>query len=234
VPQALLKPALLLLDAGNTVVFLDHEAMAQAACDAGFEVTGRAVSGAEPVAKRHYEAAMKRGVSHEEGWHVHTQAIFEAAGLPPEAARGATLAARIEHDRFNLWRRVPEGLPEALEAARQAGLRCGIVSNSEGQLMQLLERLDLARLFEHVLDSGVEGVRKPDPEIFRRALERFDVHPSQALYAGDIPQVDVVGARAAGMDGVLIDPLGHYPDYQEAWRFPSVVALLQALGSIAG
>jgi putative hydrolase of the HAD superfamily len=225
-----LQADLLLLDAGNTVVFLDHDALAAAAGETGAAVTGSELSRAEAVAKRRYEAAMKRGISHEDGWFLHMQAIFEAAGLSTQAAQRATAAARQAHDAFNLWRRVPQGLPSALERARHQGLRCGIVSNSEGQLQTLLDRLDLSRHFEHVIDSGVEGVRKPDPEIFRRALARFGIAPARALYAGDIPEVDVVGARAAGMDAVLIDPLAHYPDYREAPRFSSVVELLDALG----
>jgi putative hydrolase of the HAD superfamily len=229
-PRALERPELLLLDAGNTVVFLDYGALAEAASGAGLAVSADALARAEPTAKRRYEAAMRSGVSHEDGWTLHMQAIFEAAGLSSEGARAATVAARAAHDDFNLWRRVPSELPGALARARAAGLRVGIVSNSEGQLLELLARLGITHLFEHVLDSGVEGVRKPDPAIFQRALARFGTQASRALYAGDIPQVDVDGARAAGMDAVLIDPLDHYPDYTDAQRFPSVAALLGALG----
>jgi putative hydrolase of the HAD superfamily len=224
-------PLLLLLDAGNTVVFLDHEALAQAARETGVEVSAAALAQAEPLAKRRYGAAMQRGVSHEEGWDLHMRAIFEAAGVAMPAAQAAARAARRAHDTFNLWRRVPEDLPQALDRLAQAGVRCGIVSNSEGHLSDLLERLHLTRHFEHVLDSAVEGVRKPDPEIFRRALARFGIEANRALYAGDIPDVDVVGARAAGMDAVLIDPFDHYPAYAEAPRFPSVAALVDALGA---
>lgn len=225
------KPALLLLDAGNTVVFLDHEALSQAALDADVHVSAEALARAEAVAKRRYEAAMRQGVSHEDGWHLHMRVIFEAAGVPRERAHEAALAARRAHDAFNLWRRVPPDLKDALARARRAGMRCGVVSNSEGQLAALFERSGLSSEFEHVLDSALEGVRKPDPEIFRRALARFEVPAERALYAGDIPEVDVVGARAVGMQAALIDPLGHYPDYRDAPRFASVAELVSALGA---
>jgi putative hydrolase of the HAD superfamily len=123
---------------------------------------------------------------------------------------------------------VPAGLSEALDRAAQSGIRLGVVSNSEGHLAALFDRLDLSRHFEHVVDSAPEGVRKPDPEIFRRALVRFGVDAAQALYAGDIPQVDVDGARAAGMEAVLIDPLNHYSEYTSAPRLTSVVELLSS------
>ncbi|MEM9073187.1 MAG: HAD hydrolase-like protein [Myxococcota bacterium] len=53
--------------------------------------------------------------------------------------------------------------------------------------------------------------------------------PSSAIYAGDVPDVDVVGARAAGMDAVLIDTLDHYPDYVEAPRFQKTATFIDSL-----
>jgi putative hydrolase of the HAD superfamily len=53
-----------------------------------------------------------------------------------------------------------------------------------------------------VLISDGEGVSKPDPEIFRRALERLGTNASDAVFVGDHPDVDVSGARAAGMKAV--------------------------------
>jgi putative hydrolase of the HAD superfamily len=225
------KPELLLLDAGNTLVFLDHAALAEAARCAHVAVSAEALARAEPAAKRLYEAAMTQGRSHEDGWLLHMRAIYECAGVPRPEAERAAQAAQAAHDAFNLWRRVPPGLEACLARLQRAGIRLGVVSNSEGQLAALLERVGLAGYFEHVLDSGVEGVRKPDPEIFRRALARFGIPASRALYAGDIPAVDVGGARAAGMDAVLIDPFAHYPEYREARRFDSVMALADALGA---
>jgi HAD superfamily hydrolase (TIGR01549 family) len=224
------QPEVLLLDAGNTLVYLDHAALAEAASAAGVPVDAGALRAAEAIAKRRYEEKMRQGVSHAAGWDTYMQTLFEAAGAPREAARRASAAAAREHERFNLWRQLPQGLTEKLEQARARGLRLGVVSNSEGKLGELFARLSIDQHFELVVDSALEGVRKPDPEIFRRALTRLRVAPEAALYAGDIPEVDVVGARAAGIDAVLIDTYDHYPDYQDAPRFPSVVALLATLG----
>ena len=55
--------------------------------------------------------------------------------------------------------------------------------------------------------------------------------PSRALYAGDIPSVDVDGARAAGLRAALIDPLGFYPQHESSARFASVAELVDALAS---
>jgi hypothetical protein len=68
-----------------------------------------------------------------------------------------------------------------------------------------MERLGLARYLDFVLDSGEVGVEKPDPRIFARALAEAGLRPSEAVYVGDFYSIDVVGARAAGMDTVLLD-----------------------------
>jgi HAD superfamily hydrolase (TIGR01509 family) len=226
----LVRPRVLFLDAGNTVVFLDHGAVARAAQNAHVHVTGARLCKVEPEAKRRYEDALADGMSHEDGWHLYMCVLFEAAGVDVHAAQGAARAARVAHDEKNLWRLVPPGCVEALERARAAGIRCGIISNAEGQIAALLREVGIFELFDVIVDSGLEGVRKPDPEIFRSALARADVPAHEALYAGDIPKIDVEGARAAGMQAVLIDTLDHFPQYRDAPRFASVAALVDALG----
>jgi putative hydrolase of the HAD superfamily len=224
------RPELLLLDAGNTVIFLDHDAVAAAAAREGILVEAEVLCHQEMVAKDRYGEAMARGVSHEDGWHLFMTVLYEAAGCDRASAERAARAARREHEELGLWRKVPPDLPAAVERARRAGVRTGIISNSEGKLEPLLERVGVRHLFEFVLDSGIEGVRKPDPEIFRRGLARAGVGAQRALYAGDIPDVDVDGPRRVGMEAVLIDPFDHYPDYTAAPRFASVAELVRALG----
>lgn len=219
-----------MFDVGNTLSYLDHGELSHIASKVGLVVTPKALAEAEGVAKRRYEQSLRQGNSHEDGWLLYMRAIFEAAGFDSQDAARASSAAKQEHERFNLWRKVPDGLKAALRRARAHGLRLGIVSNSEGALIDLLDRVGLSEHFETIIDSGREGVRKPDPEIFRLALSRMGIPSQGVLYVGDIPDVDVVGARAAGLDAVLIDTLDHYPDYTDALRFPSALALLEALG----
>jgi putative hydrolase of the HAD superfamily len=219
-----------LFDVGNTLSYLDHAELSHIAGQVGPAVASQALAEAEAVAKRRYEQLLRQGASHEGGWLLYMRAIFEAAGLSEQDAARAADAARQEHARENLWRKVPDGLIAGLRRVRAAGVRLGIVSNSEGALMELLDRVALSEHFETVVDSGLESVRKPDPAIFRLALTRMGVGPEGVLYAGDIPEVDVLGARAAGLDAVLIDTLDHYPGYDDAPRFASVLALFEALG----
>ena len=72
----------------------------------------------------------------------------------------------------------------------------------------LLETLGLHRHFETVATSHLEGVEKPDPEIFHRVLGRLGAASSEALHVGDAVELDVAGARAAGIAAVLLDRVG--------------------------
>ena len=85
-----------------------------------------------------------------------------------------------------------------------------MVSNSNGSVEGLLDRLGLGASLAFVIDSAVVGVEKPDPRIFRLALARAGVEPGQAVYVGDLYSVDVIGARAAGIEGILLDPRGYW------------------------
>jgi putative hydrolase of the HAD superfamily len=99
-----------------------------------------------------------------------------------------------------------------LERLRSAGMTLGIVSNFEEWLERLLERLGVRELFDVRVISGVEGLEKPDPRIFRLAMERAGVEPARSVYVGDNPAFDVDPALAVGMFPVLIDRRGRYPD----------------------
>lgn len=228
-----MRPSLaaLLLDAGNTVVFLDMEAVASVAAREGVEVSPGRLQAAEGAAKRRYEGVLTTGGSHETGWGLYLTTLLIEAGVAPPAASALIPRLRATHDELNLWRRVPEDLPAALERARGLGLRLGVISNSEGRLDHLFEHVNLRDAFEVVIDSAHEGVRKPDPEIFRRALRRMGLDAAETMYAGDIPTVDIEGAMNAGLRAALIDPLDFYPRHTSSPRYASVAELVNALGA---
>ena len=104
-----------------------------------------------------------------------------------------------EHRRFNLWRKVPDGLVAAVGELRARGVPVVVVSNSEGQLQTLFDNLGIGGAFDLVVDSHLVGVEKPDPRIFAPVLARFGVAAADALHLGDTWATDVVGARAAGI-----------------------------------
>jgi len=84
--------------------------------------------------------------------------------------------------------------------------RLGVVTNGQAQQQRLkIERMGLAERFGCVVISGECGCSKPEPAIFLRACRLLDAEPRDAVYVGDQYEVDVVGARAAGLAGVWLD-----------------------------
>lgn len=122
-----------------------------------------------------------------------------------------------------------DDVPDVLVRLRRAGLTIGVVSNFEEWLERLLDALDVKDFFAVRVISGVEGIEKPDPRIFRLALERAGVEPGESAHVGDSPVFDVDPAEALGMFPVLIDRRGRYPDAPGA-RITSMSELPGVLG----
>jgi putative hydrolase of the HAD superfamily len=216
-PSLIRDVDLLCLDAGNTVVFLDHARLARACGDAGFATTAGTLVRTEGNAKIAVEHGkglrVTWSMSHvtaAEGWGVVVGTMLNLAGLAAEHVSSVLDALWPAHRKRNFWSLVPQGLPEALSLARSCGVRVAVVSNSEGMLEPLLDELGLLRCVDLVVDSGIVGIEKPDPRIFDIALDEFDVPPARALHLGDTYASDVVGARAAGLRVALVDPHEHF------------------------
>ena len=92
----------------------------------------------------------------------------------------------------------------ALSALRARGLATVCVSNWDVSLGTVLERCGLSSGLDAVVSSAEAGTRKPEPEIFERALAIAGCAPEQAVHVGDTPEEDVAGARAAGLRTLLI------------------------------
>src|SRR2546428_450727 len=135
--------------------------------------------------------------------------ILEALGITGEAVAEAMAEWRHAYNApAGLFTVADPSAEPALELARARGLTAGVISNSNGTIRATLRTLGLLPSLDFVLDSAEVGVEKPDPRIFRLALERARVAPREAVYVGDLYSVDVRGARAAGLDAVLLDPAG--------------------------
>ena len=101
------------------------------------------------------------------------------------------------------FRPYPE-VPGVLAALRERGARLAVVSNWDVSLHDVLERTGLRPLVDAVVISAEFGAAKPDPAIFRAALERVEATASEALHVGDSLVADVEGARAAGVEAVFV------------------------------
>ena len=204
----------LLLDAGGVLVRPDFERVAEVLGSHGVGADAGALQAAEAPSKRELDRPPAPGRAKDrDRWRLFFNLVLQHAGISPSAATDAALVdLQAWDDRHNLWDSVPEGVGEALRSFKSAGLRLAVVSNANGTVRALLDRLGFLEFFELVVDSAEEGVEKPDPRIFKIALERTGTEAREALHVGDLYNVDVVGARAAGLRVVLLDEAGLYPD----------------------
>lgn len=111
-----------------------------------------------------------------------------------------------------------------LENLAQQSFRLGMVTNGRSQFqLDNILALGIKDNFEDILISECEGMAKPDPAIFRKALTNLEVSPDEAVYIGDHPKNDIRAAKAVGMKtiwkkgqyGSCLDADGEIEDLNE-------------------
>jgi HAD superfamily hydrolase (TIGR01509 family) len=220
------------LDAGGVLVFPNWERASQALARHGVIVSPSELADAEPRAKRQMDVAPTIGATNDErrGWLYFDLVLTQAGVALSDATRAALADLRAYHARHNLWETTPPDVVPALARLRALGVRVVVVSNSNGTLRRLFDRLGLTPLVDVVLDSLDEGVEKPDPRFFRIALARAGARAETTVHVGDLFHVDVEGARSAGLRAVLVDPAGLY-DGCDCTRVASIGAFVDRLAA---
>jgi len=200
------------LDAGGVLMNPNFARVSEALARHGVEVPAARLSAAEPHAKHALDVERTiLATRDDQRGQLYFHEVLARAGVTLSPQTDAALSEMRAYQRtHNLWESVPAEVPGALAALRALGLRLVVVSNANGTLDAHFARLGLTPLVDLVLDSEVEGVEKPDPRLFRIALERSGASPDSTVHVGDFYHVDVVGARAAGLRAVLLDVAGLY------------------------
>jgi HAD superfamily hydrolase (TIGR01549 family) len=204
----------LFLDAGGVLCFPSWTRVSTALAKERVDVSPAALAAAEPLAKRDIDEATVIGATDDKarGW-IYFNKVLEYAGVTLCEATDAALAVLREYHRIdNLWEEVPPDVVPALERFRAIGLTLVVVSNANGRLRHLFDRLGLSQHVDVLLDSYEWHVEKPDPRLFQIALEHAKAQPEHTAHVGDLFHVDVTGARAAGLrEGILLDSANLYP-----------------------
>lgn len=107
---------------------------------------------------------------------------------------------------------IPPEVPATLQVLRGYGFHLGVVSNRTNPFHEQLAEWGLQDYFGCSLAAGEVNSWKPDAGIFQHALDLLGTLPGQTIYVGDNYYADVVGARAAGLQPVLVDPDGIFPE----------------------
>lgn len=216
------RPAVVLLDVGDTLVKADpswRDVYATVFDGHDIEVTADEFENAFRAAWTEWEhegpfeatedASFRRLMELD-------QLVFDRLGYPglPESFFRDVDQAFRHRSAFHVF---PDVIP-ALDALQAAGLRLGVVSNWGWAAPELLQNLELARHFEVLSISARVGYQKPHPAIFEHALELMGAAPGDAVHVGDDPGADIVGARRAGIEPILIERRGrrHPPIGEDA------------------
>jgi putative hydrolase of the HAD superfamily len=128
--------------------------------------------------------------------------LLAGTGLDPQTI---SRASREMPRYFNLYRPV-EGIPQLLAELRACGTKLAIVSNWPPSLPEFLRHHDLLPFFDTVIFSAQDGIHKPDPQIFLRALSAIHARPEESLFIGNDPVHDIAGAKDVGMRTIHFDP----------------------------
>lgn len=109
-----------------------------------------------------------------------------------------------------LWNAMMPGTKQVLRALKKQGYVLGVISNSDGRVGRLLDENKLTPFFEIIVDSAKLGIEKPDPRIFHHACSALQIQPRHAIYVGDFYSIDVLGAKSAGLNPILLQPRPYY------------------------
>lgn len=159
-----------------------------------FEAAVAGAAGALDSADRLYDPAL---------FVAYTRRIIELMGGAGPAVE--TVAREIyedwaEHHHFSLY----DDVPDALAALRARGIRLGLISNTQRCLVSFQSHFELAGLISVAISSSSHGFMKPHRSIFQAALDQMGVTADEAAMVGDSLLHDVIGARRAGMQGILL------------------------------
>ena len=90
-----------------------------------------------------------------------------------------------------------------LEELRINNLVLGVITNGKGQFqMDNIKAMGIEEYFDVILISEWEGIKKPDPQIFKRALDQLNVTSNESIFVGDHPDNDIKAAQNVGMKGI--------------------------------
>lgn len=207
------KKRAVLFDLGGTLLVMRrdrifHKVLTEAGYSVSLERIHSAYLSIEPQWLTRYGNKQLSPKETEEAYRVKDTMAFCYA--VPERADQAPLVSSLATERWpELEKQVPYELyPDAeplLARLSSEGYLTGLVSNAPPDARKVVEALGLHKYMQSIVISGSVGCSKPGPEIFRLALRDLGAVTQEAVHVGDVFESDVVGARSAGVEGILID-----------------------------
>jgi putative hydrolase of the HAD superfamily len=239
------RPKAVLLDVGGIFFAPSHDRVLGAFARAGLAPTAEILDRAHYAGARAFPAGgdeLDWQLDWPKRWRAYLDAYLTECETPDDRREEVHEHLDSEFADAALWLRELPGAREGLRALAETGIRLGIISNADGLIGQRLNEAEMLQVgpgigvaVECVIDSGAVGVMKPDPRIFQLALDAMAIRAADAWYVGDMPGIDVVGARAAGLHPVLMDPYQFHldADYARVSSLTELATMLRAASETA-
>ncbi|HWR15561.1 MAG TPA: HAD family hydrolase [Terriglobales bacterium] len=194
-------------DAGNTLVFPDHQRTLAPLLARGYRFGEDQLFAAERAARKYRDSLPTSELSSNTDKQYWVIYFRELLGMKAEES---LIAELVELSRTSgNWKRVIPGTRDVLLRLKQR-FQVAVISNSDGHMADLLRQVGLGDCFDSVTDSSIVGFQKPHPGIFQAALKQARVEAAESMYVGDIYSIDYLGATAVGMQAILMDLFGTY------------------------
>jgi len=153
--------------------------------------------------------------------------VLKEAGIEPTGELIGSILNKMQQIKFS--RVLFDDVLPVLTELKGKGLILGLISNVDSDITPLLDKLGLSQLLQVVVTSQDTGYMKPQPEIFKEAAKQAGVQVSEAMYIGDQYQIDVLGAKGAGMQGVLLDRNSYFEEVTKELKIQNLYQLVEYL-----
>lgn len=140
-------------------------------------------------------------------WRDIVENVYQEVGMFDEF--DAHFDELFEVFRSDAWAIFPE-TQDILESLKEKDFKLGIISNFDSRVYDVMKNLEIHGYFDKFVISSEAGFAKPNPNIFHIALKEMSVDPKQCLHIGDHIENDFHGARALGIQALLIDREGEH------------------------
>ena len=153
--------------------------------------------------------------------------VLKEAGIEPTGELIGNILSKMQQIKFS--RVLFDDVLPVLTELKGKGLILGLISNVDSDITPLLDKLGLSQLLQVVVTSQDTGYMKPQPEIFKEAAKQAGVQVSEAMYIGDQYQIDVLGAKKAGMQGVLLDRNSYFNKVTKELKIQNLYQIVEYL-----
>lgn len=243
------RPGAVLLDVGGVFHLPQRERVLSALREAGHELDGELdghrLHRAHHAAISRFDARpgvvsdlLDEDAAPELVYAAYDHGLAVELGVPDEKLDAAIAALAKIFASTGGWGTLVPGSLDGLRALAGLGLPLGVVSNADGTVEDRLRREGVMQVgdgpgveVQVIIDSAAVGTYKPDPRIFEIALEHLGLPAPDVIHVGDSVAMDVVGALAAGVTPIHLDPFGDCPGGPDHAHVRSLSELAQLLGS---